>query len=54
MSTHWTDRLSDYQDGELSPAENAACEAHLAECDACTADLAQMRATWPSATRVAR
>ena len=43
MSTHWTDRLSDYQDGELSPAENAACEAHLAECDACRAVMGELR-----------
>ena len=43
MSTHWTDRLSDYQDGELSPAENAVCEAHLAECDACRAVMGELR-----------
>jgi Putative zinc-finger len=43
VGTHWTDRLSDYQDGELSPAENAACEAHLAECDACRAVMGELR-----------
>jgi len=35
VSTHWTERLSAYHDGELSPAEQAACESHLAECDEC-------------------
>ncbi len=43
MSTHWTDRLSEYQDGELSPAEHAACEAHLAECDECRAVLQELQ-----------
>ena len=35
MSTHWTERLSEYHDGELSPAEHADCAAHLAECAEC-------------------
>ena len=35
MSTHWTERLSEYHDGELSPAEHAECAAHLAECAEC-------------------
>src|SRR4029453_10832836 len=35
MSTHWTERLSEYHDGELSPAEHAECAAHLAQCDDC-------------------
>lgn len=43
MSTHWTDRLSAFQDGELSPAEHAACEAHLVECDECRAVLQELR-----------
>ena len=33
--THWSERLSEYLDDELTPAERAACEAHLAECEAC-------------------
>jgi len=43
VSTHWTDRLSDYQDGELSAAEYAACDAHLAECDVCRTVLHELR-----------
>lgn len=35
MNTHWTDRLSDYIDGELTPAEREACAAHLATCATC-------------------
>ena len=35
MKTHWTDRLSEYLDGELTPAEQAACASHLASCDTC-------------------
>lgn len=35
MNTHWTERLSEFQDGELSPVEHTACEAHLAICEAC-------------------
>lgn len=43
MSTHWTDRLSDFQDAELSPTDHAACEAHLAECDECRTVLQELR-----------
>jgi hypothetical protein len=39
----WTDRLSDYLDGELHGAERAALEAHLAGCAACTATLDELR-----------
>lgn len=31
----WIDRLSEYVDDELTPAERAACEAHLAGCAGC-------------------
>jgi anti-sigma factor RsiW len=41
--THpWTDRLSDYLDGELSDGERAALQRHLAACPACTAMLADL------------
>src|SRR5690349_10152094 len=39
----WTDRLSEYLDGELGIAERAALEAHLAGCPACVAVLAELR-----------
>src|SRR2546422_2882849 len=39
----WTDRLSEYLDGELGIAERAALEAHLAGCPACEAILAELR-----------
>ena len=44
MNQHWTDRLSEYHDGDLTPAERAACEAHLAVCFACTEALEDIRA----------
>jgi len=38
-TTHdrWSDRLSDYVDGEMDAAEREALERHLASCDACVA-----------------
>src|SRR3989442_2017981 len=39
----WTDRLSEYLDGELGIAERAALEAHLAGCPACEVILAELR-----------
>jgi anti-sigma factor RsiW len=35
MTDRWTDRLSDYIDGELPPADQHALEAHLAACVEC-------------------
>jgi Putative zinc-finger len=35
VNTHWTERLSEYVDDELTPAERAECEAHLATCGPC-------------------
>ena len=35
MTEHWTDRLSEYHDGELAPEEQAACQAHLSACQEC-------------------
>lgn len=40
---HWTDRLSDYLDGELEAGEAEACEAHLAACAECADALAALR-----------
>ena len=37
-------QLSAYLDGELTPAETAGVRAHLAECDACRAELEELRA----------
>lgn len=43
MSEHWTDRLSEYLDGELEAPERAACEAHVAGCRECALVLAELR-----------
>jgi hypothetical protein len=43
MTDRWTDRLSEYLDDELSPAERAELEQHLASCAACTATLVELR-----------
>ena len=43
MTDIWTDRLSDYLDGELTGAERAALESHLASCRECTATLTELR-----------
>jgi len=46
---HWTERLSDYQDRELTPAEHAACEAHLALCQECRDLLAELQSVTSAA-----
>ncbi|HEU5169409.1 MAG TPA: zf-HC2 domain-containing protein, partial [Gemmatimonadales bacterium] len=38
----WTDKLSEYLDGELNESERAALERHLAACPACTTTLADL------------
>src|SRR4051812_15392125 len=43
MSEHWTDRLSEYLDDELSSDERAAAEAHLRRCASCGAVLADLK-----------
>ena len=35
MNDHWTDRLSEYLDGDLTAGERTALEAHLAPCGVC-------------------
>ena len=39
----WTDRLSEYIDDELTPAERTALEAHLRSCRTCAATLEELR-----------
>jgi hypothetical protein len=43
MSDQWTDRLSEYLDGELDAATRAGLEAHLAGCAECLATLTELR-----------
>jgi anti-sigma factor RsiW len=43
MSDQWTDRLSDYLDGELNAAERAELEEHLSGCTECSMVLDQLR-----------
>lgn len=42
MSDQWTDRLSEYLDDELDPAERAALAAHLEHCAECAATVADL------------
>ena len=39
MTDQWTDRLSEYLDGELLTGERTALEEHLVGCAACRATL---------------
>lgn len=43
MNDHWTDRLSEYLDGELLTGERTALEEHLLGCADCRATLAELR-----------
>jgi anti-sigma factor RsiW len=43
MTDQWTDKLSDYLDGELNAADSEALEAHLLECAECGHTLRQLR-----------
>ena len=43
MHDPWTDRLSEYVDGDLDAGEKAAIEAHLGQCLACREVLAGLR-----------
>ena len=40
---NWTDRLSEYVDGDLDATSHAALSQHLAECDECSAIVADLR-----------
>jgi hypothetical protein len=44
MIDRFTDRLSEYLDGDLDPRDEAALEAHLVDCATCRATLAELRA----------
>jgi anti-sigma factor RsiW len=44
MIDRWTNRLSEYLDGDLDPRDEAAVEAHLVECATCRATVAELRA----------
>lgn len=44
MSIHWTDRLTDYLDGDLSSEEARALELHLDGCAPCATALEEIRA----------
>src|SRR5438067_6341762 len=43
MTDKWTERLSEYLDGELNETEGRSLEAHLASCAECAATLAELR-----------
>jgi tetratricopeptide (TPR) repeat protein len=44
MADVWTDRLSEYIDEELTPAERTSLEAHLTSCAACRDTIVDLRA----------
>lgn len=44
MADVWTDKLSDFLDGELSEADTSSLESHLTNCAECAATLDQLRA----------
>lgn len=44
MADDWTDKLSDYLDGELNEADRRSLEVHLAECEDCRTALEELRA----------
>lgn len=53
MSTDaFTERLSDYLDGELAPEERVAIDAHLARCTDCQTTLAELREVVATARRL--
>ena len=49
---HETARLSDYMDGELTPAERAEVDAHLADCPDCARVLQDLEAVVSAAGRL--
>lgn len=53
MHDTWTDRLSEYVDGELGAAARSALEAHLDSCDACRETVVMLRGVQLRARRLA-
>jgi len=43
MQDQWTDRLSEYVDGELTDEERYAVESHLAGCESCAATVEDLK-----------
>ena len=43
MTQHWTDRLSEYLDGDMPAEEAGRLERHVASCAGCAATLAELR-----------
>ncbi len=43
MADDWTDKLSDYLDGELNEADKGSLEVHLSECEKCRTALEGLR-----------
>ena len=52
MNDPWTDRLSEYLDGELPENERIALEAHLSGCPRCSAVLEDLRLVVSQARRL--
>jgi anti-sigma factor RsiW len=52
IEQHWTDRLSDYIDGDLALEDAEALEAHLLECADCGRALHELRAVVTRAGQV--
>jgi anti-sigma factor RsiW len=44
--------VTDYLEGRLSPVDRERFDAHIADCDACTAYLEQMRKTLDALGRI--
>jgi hypothetical protein len=43
VTTHWTDRLSEYLDDEMNVTERSQCDEHLAACAMCREALGELR-----------
>ncbi len=52
MTHEWTDRLSEYLDGELDARERAGVEAHVKGCAECARTLAELEAVVARARRL--